>query len=204
MLWEAKNLWQTGLATERKYRLFAVACSRRIWHLFSDDLWRCAVEVSEGYADGLATEAELEATGEEIEASFDQDGLSEAQRWVRGIAAGHVFDRSYRLAGQVSGECLRALGQRHEGPEEQAQCDIIRDMFPNPFRPVSFSPEWRTDTAIAVARQMYESREFGAMPILADALQDAGCDNEDILSHCRGPGPHVRGCWVIDLVLSKE
>ena len=60
------------------------------------------------------------------------------------------------------------------------------------------------DTAVALARQMYESRDFSAMPILADALQDAGCDNEDILSHCRSDGPHVRGCWVVDLVLGKE
>ena len=64
--------------------------------------------------------------------------------------------------------------------------------------------DWRTDTALLLAKQMYESRDFSAMPILADALQDAGCDNEDILSHCRGDGPHVRGCWVIDLLLGKE
>jgi hypothetical protein len=81
---------------------------------------------------------------------------------------------------------------------------LLRDIFGNPFRPVSFSPAWRTDTAVALARQMYESRDFGAMPILADALQDAGCDDADILEHCRGPGPHVRGCWVVDLVLDKE
>ena len=67
-----------------------------------------------------------------------------------------------------------------------------------------FSPAWRTDTALALARQMYESRDFSAMPILADALQDAGCDNDDILNHCRDAnGPHVRGCWVVDLVLGK-
>jgi len=75
--------------------------------------------------------------------------------------------------------------------------------FGNPFRPVAFSPEWRTSTAVALATQMHESRDFGAMPILADALQDAGCDNDDILNHCRGDGPHVRGCWVVDLVLGK-
>ena len=79
----------------------------------------------------------------------------------------------------------------------------VRDIFGNPFRPVTFSPTWRTDTAVALARQMYESRDFSAMPILADALQDAGCDNDDILDHCRGDGPHVRGCWVVDLVLGK-
>jgi hypothetical protein len=70
--------------------------------------------------------------------------------------------------------------------------------------PIPLNAEWRTDTAVTLARQMYESRDFSAMPILADALQDAGCDNEDVLSHCRGPGPHVRGCWVVDLVLGKE
>ncbi len=61
----------------------------------------------------------------------------------------------------------------------------------------------RTSTAVALAQQMYESREFGAMPILGDALQDAGCDNTDVLNHCRAPGVHVRGCWVVDLVLDK-
>ncbi|MDY3553649.1 hypothetical protein R5W24_002753 [Gemmata sp. JC717] len=81
---------------------------------------------------------------------------------------------------------------------------LLRDIFGNPFRPVAFSPLWRTDTAVAIAAQMYESRDFSAMPILADALQDAGCDSDDILSHCRGGELHVRGCWVVDLVLGKE
>jgi hypothetical protein len=82
--------------------------------------------------------------------------------------------------------------------------DLIREIAGNPFRPVAFSPEWRTDTAVSLARQMYEARDFSAMPILADALQDAGCDSADILDHCRRPVPHVRGCWVVDLVLDKE
>src|SRR5262249_33328398 len=88
--------------------------------------------------------------------------------------------------------------------ESRNQCALIRDVFGNPFRTVAFSPEWRTDTAVALARQMYEGYEFSAMPILADALQDAGCDSADILNHCRGEGSHVRGCWVVDLVLGKE
>jgi hypothetical protein len=71
-------------------------------------------------------------------------------------------------------------------------------------RPVTFDPAWLTSTVVTFATQMYESRDFGAMPILADALQDAGCDSADVLDHCRGPGPHVRGCWVVDLVLGKE
>jgi hypothetical protein len=84
------------------------------------------------------------------------------------------------------------------------QAVLLRDIFGNPFRPVRFSPEWSTDTAMALAQQMYDAREFSAMPILADALQDAGCDNEEVLAHCRGAGPHVRGCWVVDGVLGKE
>ena len=84
------------------------------------------------------------------------------------------------------------------------QVQLIRCLCGNPFRKVRFNKKWRTDTVLALARTMYESREFGAMPILADALQDAGCDNDDILDHCHGAGPHVRGCWVVDLVLGKE
>ena len=80
---------------------------------------------------------------------------------------------------------------------------LLRDIFGNPFRPVALAAEWRTDTAVALAAQMYESRDFSAMAILADALQDAGCDAVDLLRHCREPGEHVRGCWAVDLVLGK-
>jgi hypothetical protein len=82
---------------------------------------------------------------------------------------------------------------------------LVRDIFGNPFRPVAFSPAWRTDTAVSLARTMYEARDFSAMPILADALQDAGCDRADVLAHCRDPdGVHVRGCWAVDLVLGNR
>ena len=93
---------------------------------------------------------------------------------------------------------------RGRDQETVSQIGLARDIFGNPFRSVAFDPVWRSDTAVSLARHMYESRDFSAMPILADALQDAGCDNADILDHCRGPGPHVRGCWVVDLVLGKE
>jgi hypothetical protein len=76
------------------------------------------------------------------------------------------------------------------------------DIFGNPFRLINFSPMWRTSTTVSLARTVYESRDFSAIPILADALQDAGCDSTDILDHCRDTSPaHVRGCWVVDLVL---
>ncbi|MCE9568373.1 MAG: hypothetical protein K8U57_40755 [Planctomycetes bacterium] len=81
---------------------------------------------------------------------------------------------------------------------------ILRDIVGNPFRPVAFSMEWRTTTAVLLAKQMYEDSDFSVMPILADALQDAGCENDNILNHLRSDEPHYRGCWVLDLVLGKS
>ena len=88
--------------------------------------------------------------------------------------------------------------------EDRAMCDLLRDIIGNPFRKVKFAKKWRTDTAVALARQMYESRDFGAMPILADALQDAGCDSDDILAHCRGAGPHACACAKADCSVSES
>jgi hypothetical protein len=80
----------------------------------------------------------------------------------------------------------------------------LRCLFGNPFRPVAFDPAWRAPTAVALAQRIYDERDFGAMPVLADALQDAGCEHPDVLAHCRGGGEHARGCWVVDLVLGKS
>lgn len=81
---------------------------------------------------------------------------------------------------------------------------ILRDIIGNPFRPVTFDPAWQTSTVTALAQAIYEEQAFDRLPILADALEDAGCTTADILGHCRGDGEHVRGCWVVDLVLGKE
>ena len=95
-------------------------------------------------------------------------------------------------------------GQANDPAEFALQCDVLRDLVGNPFRPVSFNTEWRTSTVVSLAKTMYDSRDFGPMPLLADSLQDAGCEHEDILSHCRdASGTHVRGCWVVDLTLGK-
>jgi hypothetical protein len=82
-------------------------------------------------------------------------------------------------------------------------CEQFRCVAGNPFRPVAFDSRWRTETAVALASAIYAERTFDRLPILADALQEAGCDHPDLLAHCRGPGPHVRGCWAVDLVLGK-
>jgi hypothetical protein len=80
----------------------------------------------------------------------------------------------------------------------------LRDIFGNPFKPVSVDRAWLTSNVIGLAETIYADRAFDRLPILADALEDAGCDNADILNHCRQPGEHVRGCWVVDLVLGKS
>jgi hypothetical protein len=83
------------------------------------------------------------------------------------------------------------------------QADLLRDIFGNPFRPVAVDPRWLTSDVVELARGIYADCAFDRLPILADALQDAGCDHPDVLTHCRCDGPHVRGCWVVDLLLGK-
>ncbi|MCI0462153.1 MAG: hypothetical protein L0Z62_34815 [Gemmataceae bacterium] len=93
---------------------------------------------------------------------------------------------------------------RAEAAETTAQSVILREVFDNPFRPVALAADWRTPAAIAVARSMYEEHRFDEMPLLGDALEEAGCTDAQILTHCRQPGEHVRGCWVVDLILGRE
>ena len=89
--------------------------------------------------------------------------------------------------------------------EATSQAHLIGCIFGNPFRPVAFDPQWLTSTVTQLAHGIYADLAFDRMPILADALQEAGCDNDDILNHCRDPkGIHARGCWVIDRILGKE
>ncbi len=87
-----------------------------------------------------------------------------------------------------------------EQKAEELQFGLIWDIFGNPFKPVTIQPGWRTTNVVALANYAYRERAFDAVPVLADALEGAGCEDEVILSHCRGPGPHVRGCFVVDLI----
>lgn len=170
--------------------------------------------------DGAPAMALLDQWADQAEPAARQGQLARTVvGWVRGITANDVPEFP-RVIAQRLGMTYprqgrwRPVDPRHPDrqvaskaircePSERV-CRLIRDIFGNPFRPISFDPSWRTETAFTLVRQMNDSRDFSAMPILADALQDAGCDNEDILTHCREPGEHVRGCWVVDLVLGRE
>ncbi len=94
-----------------------------------------------------------------------------------------------------------------DSAEAGVQAHLLRDIIGNPFRPDALDPSWLAwnDGAIRkMAQLIYDDRAFDRLPLLADALEDAGCTDADILAHCRGGGEHVRGCWVVDLILSKD
>jgi hypothetical protein len=114
--------------------------------------------------------------------------------------SGTAAEAAVRAGGVANNEEYRAALER----EQTAHCDLLRDLFGNPFRPTSFDAAWRTTAAVGVAQAIYDLDRFADLPILADALEDAGCCDEAILSHCRRPGRHVRGCWVVDAVLNRS
>jgi len=218
---------------KRKHRLLACACVRRAAHLIRDDRARAAIEFAERMADrgGRGRAAVEEAASMACQECWgrDQTSMTAAELLTHlgeanaiHAAKDCVWDDAFVAAARAcAGSRAAAAYPQCQTPdtptqyppdkwekiaeEKRPQILLIRDIFGNPFRPVIFSPEWRTGTVLSLARTMYDSRDFSAMPILADALQDAGCDNDDILAHCRDPNhPHVRGCWVVDLVLGKE
>ena len=216
--------------TERKARLVMLACCQRNARFIDADVVREAVAaLAEHYADPCAVGAPFDGpalrklhTRVRAFVSGRYDGAAAGVGWgvqaaVKPVSVAKKLDESF---GYLVYSCLTdtAGGLPEEGIEDEpaVQAAIVREVVGNPFKPVvqkgqrgrkrarasTFDPTWRTDTALALARQMYATDEFSAMPILADALQDAGCDNEDVLTHCRDATQmHVRGCWVVDLLL---
>ena len=190
---------------ERQLRLFAVACLRRRWRR-PQRAARRAAEVAERFADGLATADELAA------ASVGWPPLPATGR--RGPDRRAAADRGahavlYRHALTAAGVAAAAFAQAAADPaaERAAQAGLLRCVLGNPFRPVSFSPAWGTPTVVGLAAAVYSDGGFAdrqVLAVLADALEDAGCDQADLLGHLRGPGPHVRGCWAVGLILARQ
>jgi hypothetical protein len=199
--------------SERKRRLLSCAFARRVLSLIPDERYRTAIEVAERYADGLATEQELRATRRTINNAWRNREFTEAGNHAATAvlatlskeAVGAVHSLEPAAAARAS--LTRPNWDAGHKEESLALCLLARDVFGNPFRPVIIDSAWLTwndGTIPKVAQAIYDERAFERMPILADALEDAGCDNADILNHCRQPGVHVRGCWVLDLLLGKE
>ena len=118
------------------------------------------------------------------------------------VQAEAVADNAARAA--VFGTLPHPDAPRFAAPERAWQAAVLREVIGDPFRPPTFDPKWRTADVVGLARAVYEDRAFDRLPLLADALLDAGCDDDQVLAHCRSPGSHVRGCWVVDLTLGLE
>jgi hypothetical protein len=207
------------LTTERKLRLFLVACARSVLPSSPDEQTMNALETAEQFGDGLVTSSRLSRVRKEIIDSH----ATRRKRWpvlysahIRSVPAWHATrEKIARAAREGSRTCAwssqrtvvfpGSVQMAYPAEELMKQANFLRDIFGNPFQPISFDPAWRTANTIGLASAMYESREFSNMPILADALEEAGCDQPDFLAHCRGEqATHVRGCWVVDWVLGKS
>ena len=216
--------------SDRKVRLFMCACCRLIWQLFSDDRCRKAVEVAERYADGLASEDERQEADEAAATAADDgeegedlpyfdrlalEGCGNAASLALSANEGESTTSEAQLVAEwtvFAATGSKALDDQKQeakrlamfGELVRSQCDLLRDTFGNPFRPVTIDRSLQTPAVVKLAQQIYDQRAFDRLPKLADALKKAGCDNQELLAHCREKGLHERGCWVVDLLLGKE
>jgi hypothetical protein len=243
---------QRGKASERKLRLFACACCRRIWPLLTDKRSQTAVELAERYADGVLSREELAKARRKARKAYRtrSDAVPHAAkvsphagnetiiRLNATNAAIHCTDHPLEAASQASLVAGHLAGQHHalttlsaaEFDEEDTyirqeltgrqkqdvrQCQFIRDILGNPFRPSPPLPPavlaWNDGTVRRIAEGIYDERRMpegtldpARLAVLADALLDAGCEDEALIQHCRSEGQHVRGCWALDLILGKE
>jgi hypothetical protein len=162
-------------------------------------LWNAAEAafVSAEYCATVAARS-LAADGQEIDRAWEH---TFREAWARGC----VSIEARMLADAQAPANWLAERRRSMRQEERGQTDLLRDIFGNPFHPVSIDPRWLTTNVIDLVCVIYEERAFERLPILADALMDAGCDNDDIIKHCREQRRvHVRGCCVIDLLLRPQ
>jgi hypothetical protein len=210
----------------RKRRLYACSITRYFWQALTDPS-REAVAVAERYADGLASGQELLEAEKGAEAAYRLLGAKSlpwdaamvpmsAAEAARYCCATKGYDPSVNADWYESreGECapLEVIKLLCEGPGYMiAGLQVpLRDIFGNPFRPVAWDLAWMTTPAVRMAQAIYEagsargSLNADDLAGLADVLEAAGCTNAEILSHCRNPGYHTLGCWVVDLVLGKE
>jgi hypothetical protein len=209
-------LHAAGLLPERKARLFAAACCRRIWPPLEEGPARRAIEVAERYADGRAEEGELAGAVSDADATPGGTSLPEGSVG-QAVRSAIFLDASSAAYYAAFGACCRGGGGQFVAllgavaAEQGTQAGLLRDLCGNPFRLVTLSLACLTPQVVALAQAAYDQREVPAgtldlarLAVLADALEDAGCTAEDILDHLRGPGPHVRGCWALDLLLGKS
>jgi hypothetical protein len=221
-----------GQVSDRKLDLFNGWCCHALWPYLTDPRSRAAARyaeqhVEQGCPDSPEREAILlaakAAVEELIKKAHHAPTAAECRRrfvyaWAAQIAQqalGHdqpnrgVYANALLTAqafGYANDERAACLPGSEELRDERlkTQAAIFRDIVGNPFDPVALDPRWRTEDTLGLARGIYEDRAFVRLPLLGDALMDAGCDDERLLSHCRTRGSHARGCWAVDLILGKS
>jgi hypothetical protein len=226
----------SGTASDRKLRLFACACCRRIWHLLTDERSREGVLIAERYADGLANAKALRAGRKMAEEAVDvtygieQEANAGAlrllftegrrrQRAVQKALKAHAMavvsvTAVEALRPRISLRGVNATAMQTKAIEEKDVVFVLKDIFDNPSCPPSIDPvtlAWNNGTVDGLAQVAYECRQLPAgtlepdrLAVLADALEEAGCGQQDMLKHLHSPGPHVRGSWPVDLLLGKS
>lgn len=198
---EVAEHYADGLATARETEE-AVAALHAVREARPDPEWQ-ATDGAERHARGVAVDAfEAVLHAEMMYGSHDPElKAAIAADWAANAACEWAQSLISRAA-ELGEYDATAYAARED--EVRAQWRLLADIFGNPFRPVTFDSAWRTTDVLLLARGTYEERAFDRMPILADALQEAGCDSEEILNHCRGEGPHARGYWVLDQILGNR
>jgi len=165
--------------------------------------------MAERRADGAATEEEQALEDDFATAEWDRTNDYSSSAYAYGTEAVTLLchQKGYEAAAGVAEQASHAAASARLSSlkaETAAQSNLLREIFGNPFCPTMASPAWQTANVVSLAQAIYDERDFSRMQILGDALEDAGCNNADILHHCRQSGEHVRGCWVIDLLLGKS
>jgi hypothetical protein len=210
-----------GKVSDRKLRLFACACVRRYWHLLRYQVPRDTVALAERYAEGQVEEAELDPARQNAEMSAMDAPFNE--QYAYQAAAATLLDPAAEAARQAC-EHIRQQAVRDAANEaapfenearinaeaSRAECRglgaLLHEVFGNPFRPVTVDRSWLSvsgGAGAAILRVVDEESRFEELPYLGDALEDAGCRDDNLLRHLREPNGHVRGCWAVDLLLGR-
>jgi hypothetical protein len=212
-----------GTATDRKLRLFMVDACRRCWHLLADKPYRSAVDVAECFAERLANADELasaHAVAYRVALHGEEGGYSGPLWWAGWFAnpyggalgnadspdAPAVLAASASMPDAHAAAALCVPWAAALGVDTNVQATVLRDVVHAPYRAIHWKASWRwwnAGIAVKLAQAIYADRAFDRLPVLADALEEAGCTDADILTHCRQSGEHVRGCWVVDLILGR-
>jgi hypothetical protein len=210
---------------QRKLRLFACACCRRFWHLLKSKSNRTSVETVERWMEGLigrrkvnqaANTASVKPLRAAMGACFQAHARGDAAELARAELAYRAAQAAVLIArvdpgylfGGIENACSIAIQIAPDPDKERtALCAWLRDLCgPLLFRPVTIDPAvltWNSGAVHKLTQAIYDDRAFDRLPILADALEEAGCTDADLLTHCRGGGEHVRGCWLVDCILGK-